>query len=215
MNKNDISIVVADDHPMLLKGFSDELESNDYQVIGKAKNGSHALGLIVDKNPTIAFLDIDMPNLSGFEVINIAKLKGVKSKFVIFSFHRETDYIFQAKSLQIDGYLLKEDSFVEVERCIQSVLDNKQYYSPSFDVKKIQLANDEMANLNLLTASEKMILRLVAERTSTQDIAATLGVSTRTIEKHRSNIISKLSLNRGTNSLTNWALVHKSVILNM
>ena len=215
MENKKITIVVADDHPILLKGFADELETNNYQVVGCAANGSQALEMILDKQPTIAFLDIEMPHLNGLDVIRLAKSKGSNAKFVVFSFHKETDYIVRAKSLQIDGYLLKEDTFGEVTKCIQSVLNGRQYFSPSFEVSNLFSADEELSNINQLTTSEKMILRLIAERTSTQDIAATLGVSTRTIEKHRSNIIAKLEIDRETNALTNWALVHKDVILNM
>jgi DNA-binding NarL/FixJ family response regulator len=106
--------------------------------------------------------------------------------------NKEADYIVKAKNLLIDGYLLREDSFNEVARCIRMVLSGRQYFSPSFDRELLFSAEEELANMNQLTASEKMILRPISEQTTTQDIAAALGVSAPAIEKHRSNIIQKL-----------------------
>jgi len=212
---NEVSIVVADDHPILLKGFADELASNHFNVVGRAVNGAQALTLIVEKQPTIAFIDIEMPKLNGLEVIRMAKIKGSFTKFVLFSFHKESDYILQAKSLHIDGYILKEDTFAEVRRCIRKVLNGQRYYSPSFENNALFSAEEEMTNINLLTTSEKMILKLIADQTSTQEIAISLGVSTRTIEKHRSNIIRKLGLDKSPNALTNWALINNQLIQNI
>ncbi|MCL6294520.1 response regulator [Jejuia spongiicola] len=213
MNKKDITLVIADDHPMLLKGLNDELISNGYNVIAQANNGIQALELILKLHPDIALLDIDMPLLLGFEVIKMAREKGSKTKFIILSFHKEAYYIVQAKTFQIDGYLLKEDGFFEIDHCIEEVLKGNIYYSKSIDDKPLNLATDELKRLNLLTLSETKILKLIAQEISNQDIAESLSLSIRTIEKHRSNIIEKLGLKKGNNVLTNWALVNRTVIL--
>ncbi|MGH1387799.1 response regulator [Kordia sp.] len=208
-----ITIVTADDHPMLLKGLTEELTANSYNVIGQATNGIQALELILKLQPDIALLDIDMPILTGFEVIKMAREKGAKTKFVILSFHKESYYIVQAKAFQIDGYLLKEDTFFEIEHCINEVLNGNVYFSKSIDDHPLQNASEELKRLNLLTLSEIKILKLIAQEISNQEIADTLSVSIRTIEKHRSNIIEKLSLKKGNNVLTNWALLNRNVIL--
>ncbi|MGV6828289.1 MAG: response regulator [Flavobacteriales bacterium] len=215
MYKKDIHIVIADDHPMLLKGLYEELINNSYKVVGQAKNGNQALSLILLHKPDIALLDIDMPDLSGFEVIKAAKKKGSNTKFIILSFHKEKDYITKAKSLQINGYLLKEDSFFEIEQCIKEVVDNKQYFSRSFNKSNLINASLEIQKLQLLTPSEITILKLIAQQNSTSQIAETLYVSSRTVEKHRSNIILKLELESGPNSLSHWALINKLIILEL
>ncbi|RNC85010.1 MAG: DNA-binding response regulator [Winogradskyella sp.] len=213
MSKEDIKIVTADDHPMLLKGLNDELEKNGYTIIGQASNGIQALELILKLNPTIAFLDIDMPMLNGFEVIKMAREKGSKTKFIILSFHKESYYLVQAKTFQINGYLLKEDSFFEIENCIKEVVSGNIYFSKSIDNQPIIEATEELKRLSLLTLSETKILKLIAQEVSNQEIADTLSLSIRTIEKHRSNIIDKLGLKKGNNALTNWSLVNRSTIL--
>ena len=213
--KKSISIIVADDHPMLLKGLYEELTENGYDVIGKAENGLIALELVLKLNPTLAIIDVDMPLLSGFEVVQMAKSKKVTTKFIIQTFHKETNYIVQAKSLQIKGYLLKEDSFLEIEKCIKSVINNSVYFSSSLQASSIENASTELKKLQFLSASEIVILKHISKQVSTNGIAEILNVSTRTIEKHRSNIIAKLDLKTKTNSLTNWAFINKNIIANL
>jgi len=207
-----ISIVIADDHPVMLKGLYDELTENGYSVVGKAINGMQALELILTLQPTIALLDIDMPLLTGFEVIKMAKEKNVDTKFVVLSFHKENNYIAQAKTLQINGYLLKEDPFSVVEDCMKRVVDDQVYFSPSFEDGTLLDVSEELKRLGHLTSSEKTILKLIAQQKSTQDIADILSVSARTVEKHRSNIIGKLELGVGANTLARWALTNKNTI---
>jgi DNA-binding NarL/FixJ family response regulator len=212
INKQSITLIIADDHPMLLNGLHGELTDSGYNVLGKASNGMQALQLVLEKEPMIALLDIDMPLLTGLEVVKMANEKNVTTKFVLLSFHKESIYISQAKSLNIDGYLLKEDSFMEIEKCIQSVLSNRCYFSSSFRTATLEAANTEIKKLRRLTSSELKILKLIARQHSNGDIASLLNVSIRTIEKHRSNIIFKLDLLPETNVLTNWALVNKKTI---
>ncbi len=212
MYKKKLSILIADDHPMILKGLYDEFTAFGYNVIGTAENGEKALEMILAQEPTIALLDIDMPILTGFEVIEKALEKEVKTKFVILSFHKETEYVMQAKALQISGYLLKEDSFSEIEKCMDAVIKGGRYFSSSFEANSIESASEHIRKLKLLTPSEITILKLAAERETNAEIADKLGVSIRTIEKHRSNIISKLFIDKGANALTNWALINKKII---
>lgn len=213
LKPSEISIVIADDHPMLLKGLYDELTKHNYNVVSQALQGMQALEAVLSERPDVALLDIDMPLLTGFDVVKMAKEKGVLTKFIVLSFHKESEYVAQAKSLQIEGYLLKEDSFFEIERCIQTVLSGKTCFSKSFDTKAIIDAEDELGKLKLLTPSETLILKKIANQNSTNAIAKQLSVSSRTIEKHRSNIIEKLGLKQVNTKLSNWAMTNKVIIL--
>jgi len=212
MTKKDATLVIADDHPMLLKGLYEELTVNGYNIIGQAKDGMKALELVLTQQPDLALLDVDMPYLTGFEVIKTAKEKEVNTKFIILSFHKETEYMTQAKALHIHGYLLKEDPFFEIERCITAVCNNEIYFSTSLNRNVVFQADGTLKKLQLLTPSEVTILKLIAKKTSTNSIAENLNISVRTVEKHRSNIIVKLTLESGTNTLTNWALTNKKLI---
>ncbi|AUC23036.1 DNA-binding response regulator [Polaribacter sejongensis] len=214
ITKSKISIVVADDHPMLLKGLFEELTNNGYNVVGKAENGLKALELILKLKPTLAILDVDMPFLSGFEVVEMAKGKKVETEFIIQTFHKEVSYIAQAKRIQIKGYLLKEDSFLAIEKCIKAVINKGECFSESIQ-NTFENESNGLQNLQFLSPSEIVILKHISNQTSTNTIAEMLCVSVRTIEKHRSNIISKLDLEHKANSLTNWAFRNKISIVNL
>ncbi|HPF11738.1 MAG TPA: response regulator transcription factor [Flavobacteriaceae bacterium] len=210
--KVNISVLVADDHPLLLKGLYDELSANGYTMVGMAKDGMEALELIIKHQPTIAFLDIDMPYLTGLEVIRTAKDKGIATHFIILSFLKDETYISQAKALQISGYLLKEDTAETIYKCIEKVMAGETFFSPSFNSESLQQVSLEFLKLKKLTPSELTILKLISKEKSNAAIAESLYISIRTVEKHRSNIIAKLELENNPNSLTIWAIQNKSLI---
>jgi len=214
IEKPNISIVIADDHPVLLKGLMEELIVNGYNVVGSAVNGIEALEIVLSLKPTIALLDIDMPFLNGFEVVKTAKKKGSITKFIMFSYHREVEFVLQAKSLQIDGYLLKEDSFSEIERCLDMVVNGDEFISTAFNPIMLKNVSSDILKLKWLTTSEMTILKLIAQQETTGQIAETLCVSIRTVEKHRSNIIAKIWPKKSPTSLSLWAISNKFLILN-
>ena len=212
ITKNKITIVVADDHPIMLKGINDELITAGYEVIGTANNGTQALEMIATLKPMIAMLDIEMPLLSGFEVIKRGLPKSPQTKFIIMSYHKENGFLVQAKKCGAQGYLLKEDGLSEIEACIEAVLFDEIYYGNSLDDNIQSIVNKELKKLNLLTPSERSILRLIYKGNSSIIIANQLGISKRTVEKHRSNIIKKLDLDNRLDALSQWIINHKELI---
>lgn len=198
------SIITADDHPLLLKGLNDFLVEKGYNIIGSGYDGSKALELIKSMAPDIAILDIQMPRLSGLEVAKMCKTLGLDTRIILITLHKEKELYIRAKELNIFGYILKEFAIEEIENCLESVWNGIPYFSP-----KITLALDHEnpvdPNLELLTSSEKKILKLIANDKTNKEIASLLFISYRTVEKHRSNIITKLDLEPKTNSLLSWA----------
>jgi len=210
-----ISILLADDHPILLKGLVQEFETNGYTRVVTAKNGAEALQIIHDTNPIIAILDMEMPMLSGFEVIQKAREVGTTTKFIILTYHKEQGFVVQAKKMKIDGYLVKDDTFNEIENCIKSVLLNKFYVSSSFHKNIIEDVDKQVELLNHLTPSERTIIRMISQKLNSTQIAEQLRVSPRTIQKHRTNIIAKLNLEASKDSLSIWTDSHKELVLTL
>ena len=206
------TIIVADDHPILLNGLVNELTGHGYNIIAKAENGAIALDQIKNLNPDVAILDVEMPLLTGFEVIEKCKDSGLKTKFVILTSHKEKGVIHQAKELNIDGYLLKDEPFIEVHNCIQSVLKKTPYFSKTFNTVVENEITTELSKLKLLSPTERTIVRLVALEKSSKDISELLTISPRTVEKHRSNIIKKLKLNQHQDALFLWTKEHRTII---
>ena len=206
------SVIIVDDHPLVLKALYDQLIGAGFNVVAQAKNGKQALDLLAIHKPTLTIIDLDLPIMSGFEVIEKAKSKGVDTKFIVLTFHKENEFVTQAKAMNIQGFMLKEDSFRDIEKCIKQVLNNRTYYSPSFSNKKIIESNNLIERFQLLTPSEIKIMSYISKGLSTKDIAGQLFLSVRTVDKHRSNIIEKLRLEKKTNTLMVWAMENKEII---
>ena len=198
------SIIIADDHPLLLKGLSDYLLEKGYNLVGSGNDGREAYNLITKVEPEIAILDIQMPYMSGLEIAKKCKSNGIKTKIVLITLHKEKELYNKAQELNIFGYILKESALEEIENCIKSVWQGVPYFSQKItEMLKQNTAEDEA--LNNLTPSEKKILKLIAKNKTNKEIASLLFISYRTVEKHRSNIINKLNLEPKTNSLLSWA----------
>ena len=202
------SIIIADDHPLLLKGLSNFRIEKGYNLVGSGIDGREAYNLIAKLQPDIAILDIQMPFMSGIEIARKCNTNNLNTKIVLITFHKEKDLYRQAKELNIYGYILKEFALDEIENCIYTVSEGQSYFSP-----KIRELLDEPSSkddvLKLLTPSERKILKLIARDKTNKEIASMLFISHRTVEKHRSNIITKLDLQHKTNSLLIWAKEHQ------
>ena len=209
MFKKNISIIIADDHPIMLNGLQQELQQAGYNVLATATNGTSALEVINLHQPNIAFLDIEMPFLNGFEVVK--RLKDLQSKtlFIMMSYHKEKAFVVQAKNIGVNGYLLKEDSIEDIELCISEVVKGNIFYSKSFEDNFELLVDEELRKINLLTSSERTIIRLIANQKTSLEICEILSISKRTVEKHRTNIISKLDLKSKNDTLSTWIKSHK------
>ncbi|MFT6929959.1 MAG: DNA-binding NarL/FixJ family response regulator [Sediminicola sp.] len=214
MNKN-ITLVVADDHPMLLKGLVDELNEYNYTIVATAENGAQALEKIIAFNPTIALLDVEMPMLDGFEVIKKCIERQIDTKFIILTSHKEKGFIHKAKLLNISGYMIKDEPFIELHQCIQSVSKGVPYFSPVFNEVIDNEITPELQKIKLLSPSERTIVRLVAQGNSSKEIGELLSISSRTVEKHRANIIAKLDLSPETDALVIWTKEYKEFLSNL
>lgn len=205
------SIVIADDHPLLLKGLSDFLLEKNYNLVGAGKDGREAYNLIIQLKPVIAILDIQMPFMSGIEIAQKCRGQNIYTKIVLITLHKERELYQKAKELNIFGYILKEFALEEIETCIQTVKTGKPFFSSKLK-ELIGVEASEDNNLGLLTPSEKKILKLIAQDKTNKEIASHLFISHRTVEKHRSNIITKLNLEPKTNSLLIWAKENQGLL---
>ena len=204
------TLVIADDHPLLLKGLKDFLEENNFPVAVAAKDGNEAWEAIRHLKPEIAILDLEMPGMTGLEIANACGKEKIPTRIILFTLHKEIFIYQQADSLNISGYLLKDFAAEEILNCLKEVGQGRQYFSEKlFNSKE---GKENIREGALLTPSEKKILKLIADGHTTPDIANQLFVAERTIEKHRSNIINKLNLDKKHNSLLFWAQKNKGII---
>ncbi len=199
-----IKIFVADDHPLFLKGLKDTLaEESDFELIGSAINGQEALSNIIDLQPDIATLDLDMPIMNGIEVAKILLKEHKNIKIIILSMHKDPDIIKAAMALGINAYVFKDDAVNDLVSAIRAVNEGENYISIDSSKSKFSLNTNEL--LNDLTKMEKVILKEISLQKTTKQIADEHFISTKTVENHRANICRKLNLT-GNNSLLKFAL---------
>lgn len=209
------TIVVADDHPLLLSGLIDELEKVHFEVVGQAKNGLEALKLIKEMNPDIALLDIKMPLLNGFEIIKKCSELNLKTKYIFLTSYSEKGFIIKSKKLNLSGYLLKDEPFSELYKCIKKVLKGETYFSSTFQDIVENKINSEIKKIKFLSPSERTIIRLVSQEKTSKEIGEILSISPRTVKKHRENISHKLSLTEIQIDLADWAIEYRELLVDL
>ena len=149
-----------------------------------------------------------MPFLTGIEIAKAAMKNNIKTKIILITLHKEVELYLQAKKLNIYGYLLKEFAVEEIGKCIQSVSDNQPYFSEKIK-DMLGYTQESKDILKELTITEKRIAKLIAQHKSNKEIGHLLFISPRTVEKHRSNIINKLNIERKTGALSIWVQKNK------
>ena len=215
--KDVIRILIADDHPIFRQGLRQVIEKDQQlQVIAEAENGEAALELIQKHQPEIGLIDLDMPRMDGFALVRrLQDVQSVATRIIFLTMHQDELHFNEALSLGVQGYLVKDSAAADVVNAIHAVTAGKNYISPTlstFLLNRTQRAatlSAQQPGLRLLTPTERRTLALLAEYKTSKEIAASLGVSVRTVENHRANICTKLDLH-GTHALVKFALDHKS-----
>jgi len=200
-------VIIADDHNLFRQGLKKLLEEDqDIEVVGEAGDGIELLDLLKVVVPHLIILDISMPNLRGIEAISEIKKQHPDTKILMLTMYRDKEYLYQSIFAGADGYLLKKDVDREFFSAIEKIRRGKIYVSPHLSG---ELADDwESIRRGFhpaLTTREIEILKLIAEGKSNKEIGSIFFMSVHTVERHRSNILSKLGL-KGTADLVRYAI---------
>jgi DNA-binding NarL/FixJ family response regulator len=216
--KNKVRVILADDHPIFMNGLQQIIEEDEnIEIAGTAMNGEKALEIIYELKPDIAVLDIEMPKMTGLEVLRAMNETKSKTKVVFLTVYESEDMFDEAMELGTSGYVLKDCAVNDIVECIHKVNDGNYYISPTISnfvvtrrerMKKFDSDNPSIENL---TKTELNILRMIADGLTSKDIADELFISFKTVENHRSNISNKLGL-KGAHSLLKFALNNKSTL---
>ncbi len=201
------TIIIADDHPITLDGIKLYAENLKYKVLKTCQNGTDAYQEIINLNPDIVILDLNMPGMNGLEVLEKVRAKNTDVKIILYTMYHEKSFLLKAKKLGVNGYLLKDFAIEELSICLEKLSLGENWFSPKLDETLIIKKHDsEISKILLLTASERKILSHIGEDMDTKKIADHLFISDKTVEKHRSNIIKKLNLPNERNVLMRFAL---------
>ena len=209
---NPIRIFIAEDHAILREGLRALLVSNpDIEIVGEAENGHEAVQKICKLKPQLVLMDLSMPQLNGTEAISLIKRREPEIKIIALTVHKSHDYVRAALDAKADGYMLKDDTHLQLLTAIKSVIKGNVYLSPGVTNRVVSGYLDKGADLpslrtwDTLTERERQVIKLIAEGCKNREIADTLSVSVKTVEKHRSNLMKKLDLHNAS-SLTTYAI---------
>jgi DNA-binding NarL/FixJ family response regulator len=216
--KNKVKVILADDHPIFMSGLQQIIEEDEnIEIAGTAINGEKALEIIYELKPDIAVLDIDMPKMTGLEVLRAMNETKSKTKVVFLTVYASEDMFDEAMELGTNGYVLKDCAVNDIVECIHKVNDGNYYISPTISNfvvtrrERMKKFDNENPTIENLTRAELNILRMIADGLTSKDIADELFISFKTVENHRSNISNKLGL-KGSHSLLKFALKNKSTL---
>jgi DNA-binding NarL/FixJ family response regulator len=208
-----IRIIIADDHQLFRNGLKILLNSfPDFEVIGEASNGEEFLKLLKSVTADIALMDINMPEMDGIE----ATRKGIKMSpdinIIALSMYDEEEYYYKMVDAGAKGFILKDSDISEVRDAILTVVKGGSYFSQELlyhVIQKIKHREHESKSANL-SKREKEILFKICEGLSNQEIAETLFISKRTVDKHRANLLGKTN-SKNTASLILFAIRNKLI----
>jgi len=212
------TVLIVDDHPLFRSGLRQVVESDSrFQVVGEAGDGETALQFIQEKKPAVAVLDVNLPGLTGLEIARKLQDKRLPTRIIILTMHKDEETCNRALDVGAKGFVVKENAVEEILKAIAAVAEGNHYLSSTISgylVRRRHRAEALAAQkpgLDDLTKAERRILKLVAGKKTSREIAAELFISPRTVEAHRANICAKLALT-GSHSLMQFALENRSAI---
>jgi DNA-binding NarL/FixJ family response regulator len=208
---NNITVLLAEDHTVVREGFRMLLDAEaDLEVVGEAQTGRQAVELTKRLRPSVIVMDIAMPLLNGLEATRQIRKAFPNTKVVLLSAHNDDAYIDQAITVGAVGFLLKQASSHDLSRAIREVQKGNTFFGPIIakrlhDQKSPNGRRPLKKKIALLSSREVEVLQLIAEGKANKETAAELGISLKTVEKHRQNLMAKLNIHE-ISGLTRFAI---------
>lgn len=196
----DIRVLLVDDHALVRAGFRMLLgQASGITVVGEASTGHEALRLVETLLPDVVLMDISMPGLNGLEAVRRIAGQFPQVRVVILSMHANEEYVRQALRSGASGYLLKDAATAELELAVRAVQQGHTYLSPQISRQVVeeylQQEGEPLSSpFELLTARQREVLQLIAEGHTTRQIAQLLGLSVKTVETHRQQLMDRLGI---------------------
>jgi len=210
---NPISVLIVEDHMLVREGLRAMLKLEaDLQVAGEARNGREAVAMAMKLRPDVVLMDIAMPGLNGLEATRQLVKALPATRIIILTAHCDDAYVKSAVGCGAAGFLLKQDSAHDVCRAIREVHKGGIHYSATIAKRFIRMnppsrdrTGRAVSKASLLTSREMEVLQLIAEGKTNKEAASDLGISIKTVEKHRGHLMDKLDIH-DTAGLTRHAI---------
>ena len=215
-----ITVLIADDHMVVRQGLRALLETeSDIEVVGEAETGRQAVEMARQVQPNVVLMDIVMPSLNGLEAARQITRQTPETKVLILSSYGDDEYVSRLSEVGATGYLIKQTAAEDLLRAIRETERGKRVLSPAI-ASRFQVTHRENgtrsnsgaapASPDHLTPREAEVLQLIAEGQTNKQIAGELGISAKTVEKHRQQVMNKLRIH-DVAGLTRYAMA-KGVI---
>lgn len=215
MTDKEVTILMADDHPIFRNGLMQILNTVPYfAVVGEADDGVTALERIIALRPAVAILDVDMPRKDGFDVARAVIEWQLPVEVIFLTMHKNERLLNSALDLGVKGYVLKDSAAADIISAVKAVVASESFISPAVSKYLVNRSRraasftEQQSLLARLTPTERKVLSLIAQGQSTRQIAESLFISPRTVDHHRANISGKLGV-KGHNKLLHFAVQHK------
>ncbi len=224
-----ISVLLVDDHTLIRQGLRVLLEAeDDIVVVGEAQDGRRAVAMVAKLRPAVVVMDIAMPQLNGLEATRQVLEVAPETRVLILSAHSDEEYVERVTGLGAAGYVLKQSSLEDLAMAIRAAAEGKTYVSPSVLERQrhrtvgtvgvvggvvggaVGGAVNAPTTAARLTSRETEVLQLVAEGKANKQTAAELGISIKTVEKHRQSLMTKLDIH-DVAGLTRYAIAIGSI----
>jgi DNA-binding NarL/FixJ family response regulator len=195
-----ITVLLAEDHTIVREGFRKLLAAEaDLEVVGEAQTGRQAVALAKKLRPAVVVMDIAMPLLNGLEAARQIRKAIPGTKVLILSAHSDDAYVEQALAFGAAGFLLKQTSSHDLSRAIREVQNGNTFFSPAIakrihDQKSPGGSKPLRKRVARLSSRELEVLQLIAEGEPNKQVATELGISIKTVEKHRQSLMQKLNI---------------------
>ncbi len=195
------TLVLADDHPIVRSGIRRILETReDFEVVGEAANGQEVVEVVHEMQPDVALVDIQMPRLSGVDATRCIAKSDPQTRVLVLSVHDSGSCVEEALRAGAAGYLVKTAGLEEILRAVDAIRSGGSYLSPTVASHVLGVLSDPAERtpspLRALTGRERQVLQLIAEGFSSREIAEQLGVSCKTVDTHRANLMLKLDIHK-------------------
>jgi DNA-binding NarL/FixJ family response regulator len=208
-----ITVLLAEDHAVVRQGLSSLLKADgQFLMVGEARTGREAVDMARTLRPDVILMDIAMPVLNGLEATRQILTANPAARVIILSAHSDEEYIERTTAAGVAGFLEKQTSSEILTQAIREVAQGRTFFSPSIAKRmKDNLARPRdrdglvKANASRLTTREAEVLQLVAEGSANKQVASELGISIKTVEKHRQHLMDKLNIH-DTAGLTRYAI---------
>lgn len=210
-----ISVLLADDHAVIRKGISSLLSAQpDIVVVGEASNGREAVQMTLQIRPDVVVMDLAMPQLNGVEASRQLASMGVKSRLLVLSSYSDDEYVQQLVGAGVSGYLTKQTSAENLIKAVHEVARGNHFFSTAIAKRYHELSRASFSNgqqsaqrPGSMTTRQREVLQLIAEGNPNKQVAVLLGISIKTVEKHRQNLMDTLGIH-DIAGLTRYAIAH-------